>query len=283
MKNNKELILPYELPGTLGSLSKHEQEICDKSVFEIKKSVELSDHLDIIHESLEVLYFLSHDYRNQTDDELTIQCLGTRIFNSAVSSLKMLLSGYYQSSLMFQRDIIETQFLLDFLTIERPDGQSEISAWKNCTNQERQNRYRPKKIRTALDKRDGFKHKNREARYHEFSEYATHPSYPGFELLAPDGLVKIGPFFHLPSLADLLKVSARHTLGAAIVLDCHFPLKKLSLGVPKKLAWHYLEGLLDFIDNVDTWADKYWETSLSRGGTDEIRAEIAKLKADDPD
>lgn len=278
MGGDGKLILPYDLPGDLGLLGKQEQEMRDKSVFEINKSTELSDHLELIRESLGIIYFLSRNYRHQTDDELTIQCLGTRIFNSIASSLKMLLSGYYQGSLMFQRDILETSFLLDFFTIERPDGQSEISAWKVC--EKRHIEYAPVKIRIALDERDDLTEQKRRERYVELCEYGTHPSYAGFIMLAPDELVKIGPFFNLDFLVRVLYALAVYALTAMLTYQSYFPINKLSTGVVKDTLKQFLKGYLGSWDRLTSWSKKYWEIDPSKYSIDNIRTEIAKLEAE---
>jgi len=106
MDDKHRLILPYELPEKLQSLYKHEEDIHKQSIFEINKDQKLSDHLEIVQASLEMIFNLNMGYENRTDNELTIQCLGTRLFNSVVSSLKLLLAGYYQNSFALQRDIL---------------------------------------------------------------------------------------------------------------------------------------------------------------------------------
>ena len=54
--------------------------------------------------------------------------------------------------------------------------------------------FRPRDIRDALDKRDGGKSRRGEV-YEAMSESATHPTYVGNKLIAPNALAKIGPFF----------------------------------------------------------------------------------------
>ena len=75
--------------------------------------------------------------------------------------------------------------------------QYKISDWKQSDKQKRFNKYRQKKIRDRLDNRDGLKENNRNHKYQIMCEYAAHATYPGFKLVAPKKLVKIGPFFDL--------------------------------------------------------------------------------------
>jgi len=116
MNDKSNLILPW-LPENLESLNKQEEENRTQSILQINADPKLKDHLEIVYASLNMLYNITISYKNQTDDELTIQYIGIRLFNSIVSSFKLLLTGYYQSSVILQRDILEIGFLLDFFSI----------------------------------------------------------------------------------------------------------------------------------------------------------------------
>ena len=266
MDNNSRLILPYELPENLESLYKHEEEIRKQSIFEINKDPKLVDHLEIVYASLDIIN-LNMAYKNQTDDELTIQFLGTRLFNSVVSSLKMLLAGYYQISFMVQRDILETGFLLDFFSIDP----SKIPDWKNSSSEERYKKYSPSVIRKALDDRDGFKRRKRGQTYQQMCEYATHPTYIGFRLLAPERSVKIGPFFSLKYLTSALEGLAMYVPNFTVIYTSHF-VEHLHFGLPRESLKPFLEADMDYMDRIKTWCGKYsGVVDLSRFSTDDIR------------
>jgi hypothetical protein len=55
---------------------------------------ELRDHIHMIQEAMNMLWVFTHDHTRKNDDELTMQFLGIRLFNSAASSY----SGYYQNA-----------------------------------------------------------------------------------------------------------------------------------------------------------------------------------------
>ena len=103
------------LPENFISLHKHEEQIRVESLHLFEAHQNLSDHLAMIHGSMAMIYALAHDHANATDDELTIQYLGLRAFNSAAASMKLGLSGYYQSAFSIVRDIFETVALVDYL------------------------------------------------------------------------------------------------------------------------------------------------------------------------
>lgn len=234
--NNKTNIL-LKLPKNLQSLHEHEEKIHKKSVLRINTHHELKEHLDIVYSSLNVI-FNTRFYEAQTDDELTIQALGIRLFNSIVSSLKLLLAGYYQSSVMIQRDILETGFLLDYFSIYP----SKISDWSNCNSRDRRINYGPKVIRDELNERDGVVESKRDETYKLMCELATHPTYRGFDLIAPEGLAETGPFYHLRFLIAIFKELAKWVPLFTLIHLNHFKNKKL----PSKL----LVARNEFIDKL---------------------------------
>lgn len=115
MHPTHNLILPY-LPQNLETLHKQEEQNRTSSILHVNSDPKLKDHLDIIYASLNMLFDLTISYKNHTENELTVQFLGIRLFNSSIVSLNLLLAGYYQGAVALQRDILETGFLLDYFT-----------------------------------------------------------------------------------------------------------------------------------------------------------------------
>ncbi len=122
-------------------------------------SEELTDHIHMIREAMNMLWAFTHDYTQKNEDELTIQFLGIRLFNAAASSIKLAHSGYYQNSFSALRDFLETFFLVDFL-VSNPET---ISEWRSADTKTLRNEFGPAAVRDALDKRDGFKGKKTQA------------------------------------------------------------------------------------------------------------------------
>lgn len=138
---------------------------------------------------------------NDSEDVLTIKYIGSRVFNTAMSAYRDALSGYYQVSFSNQRDLLETQFLLDLFRTER----SQIKIWKESDNQTRIEQFSPAKIRKTLDERDGFTERKREKKYKQFCEYASHVTYQGFKLIAnSNNLIEIGPFYDESKLLNTI-------------------------------------------------------------------------------
>ena len=110
----------------LHSLHEHEEKLRAQSLEAIKAEGVLTDHLNIVSEAMNVIYAFSHDYQHQSDNELTLQMLGIQLFNAAGASVKLALSGYYQKAFDQVRDVLETYFLVDYLTTYP----AKIAEWK---------------------------------------------------------------------------------------------------------------------------------------------------------
>jgi len=110
----------------LRTLHGEEEMVRVQSLTTIEQRADLHDHLAIIAETMNLIWAFSLEHTYQDDDELTMQLLGIRLFNAAAVSVKLALSGYYQKGLVHLRDVIETGFLIDYLTT-CPD---KIPEWK---------------------------------------------------------------------------------------------------------------------------------------------------------
>lgn len=235
------------LPENLNSLHKHEEQIRADSLRFIESQQNLSDHLAMIYESMGIIYVLAHDHANATNDELTIQYLGLRLFNSAASSVKLSLSGYYQSAFALVRDIFETVALLDYLHT----NPSKIAVWKASDKKQRITEFGPGAIRNALNDRDQFAGNRRKEMYDRLSEYASHATAPGFQLLAPEGLGQIGPFKSEKYLKAWLEEAVKFLAHGGTIFMRHFPNVEPSLLLEKA----------GFLDHANRWRNKYMGNS----------------------
>jgi hypothetical protein len=120
----------------LVSLHNQEEELRAKSLEAIKGDATLSDHWNLVAEAMNVIYAFTHDHIHESENELTLQYLGIRLFNAAGASIKLALSGYYQAAFHQVRDVIETQFLGRLpLDVSREDRRVEACGQKKacCT------------------------------------------------------------------------------------------------------------------------------------------------------
>jgi hypothetical protein len=199
------------IPQNLESLHNEEERIRTETCALISSSTVLSDHLELLHDAMDMINLLSVRHQSTSDNQLTIQMLGIRLFNTAAASTRLALSGYYQAAIHLARDLQEITYLLDYFH-HKP---SMIAVWKNADHKARSRLFGPTVIRKALETLSPQNNLPRERIYRIFSELAAHATYKGFQLLAPDGLIKCGPFFDQKGLeAWLGELSRWLTYGA---------------------------------------------------------------------
>jgi hypothetical protein len=232
-------------------LHAHEEQLRVESLALIAKRDDLTDHWKLVQEAMNVIYAFAHDHAHGSDDELTMQFLGIRLFNGAAASIKLALSGYYQKSFMHLRDILETYFLVDYLR----SNPAQIVVWKNADNRTLKRDFSPMRIREVLDKRDGYTSQQRKKIYDLISQYASHVTYRGFQMTAQGGLGQIGPFIDEAKLQAWLEEMAKRFGHAAICLLSDFEGQDHRLDLTRK---HYLEVM-------NAWGRNYYGPSFPQG------------------
>jgi hypothetical protein len=166
---------------------------------------------------MNAIYAFSHDHPHGSDDELTLQYLGIRLFNAGGASIKLALSGYYQKAFDHLRDIIETYFLVDYLSTY-PE---KIAEWKTADRKKRIAQFGAGAIRNALDKRDGHTSGARKHIYDLISEGASHATFNGISLTTtgPQNMAQVGPFFDKQKLSVWLLEMAMRLSHAAMMVS----------------------------------------------------------------
>jgi len=230
-----DLILP-KLPENLQNLRKEEDEVRAQSLLHINGNASFVDHLALVHDCLDAIHVHTISHKNVDEEELVLQRLGIRLFNSASCALSLLLSGYYQNAALTIRDLLETGFLVDYLRTDR----SQVKVWRDSPDDERRKNFQPWQIRDALDKRDGFTEKKRAEAYKLLSNYASHPTHAGFKLFSPSWMSKIGPFFEETYLKALLEELTKRLAAAADVYVRCFPSVKPNVQAARE---HFLSRL----------------------------------------
>ena len=229
----------------LTSLHKHEEELRTRSLAAIEANAALSDHWILVAEAMNAIYAFTHDHVHGSENELTLQYLGIRLFNAAGASVKLALSGYYQKAFDQIRDVLETCFLVDYLSTY-PE---KIDEWRRADKKKRISHFGPSFIRNALDKRDGYTSGARKKIYDLISEAASHASYSGISLTTtgPANMAQVGPFFDDKKFVTWLQEIAMRLSHAAVVLVSNPEGNDVKLLTTRK---HYLEV-------VNEWWSKY--------------------------
>jgi hypothetical protein len=197
----------------------------------------------------------------RNEDAGEIQHLATRLFNSCAASISLLLEGYYQGSLILQRDVLETGFLLDYFW----SAPAATSKWRMASAKERKTEYSPRQVRIELENVDRV---NRGPIYEAFCEHAAHPT-PLKKLTTIRGAEMVGPAFDQKKLFGCLGELARDVPYFAVVtgsiLVQYSPALSSDLDAYKDFLRPWIEAGLGLrlhrFDRSDmaTWAKALWE------------------------
>jgi hypothetical protein len=197
----------------------HEEELRRASMALIENDPELFRRLERVQKAMTVIFGYTIEYTSRSEDENTMQLLGVRLFNAAASSIKLALSGYYQTAFHQARDIMETGYLLDYF---RTSPHQRL-AWKQADRKARRQLFDPVKIRVALDERDGDTTRKRAAEYNKLSELASHATFRGFRLTTRGGFGELGPFVEKINLMVWLEEMVLRLGPAAVMYGTQFP------------------------------------------------------------
>ncbi|MCF6300015.1 MAG: hypothetical protein L3J52_02690 [Proteobacteria bacterium] len=217
------------------------------SINTIEQDGQLSKHFSAIHDSMDIISFIVNNNQNYSPDESTIMRLGIRNFNLTAGSLKLGLSGYYQSAISQIREIFETVMLLDYFGTYP----KKISEWTESDKKHRLKHFSPFQIRVQLDKRDGLKEQKRAEAYSLLSELASHPTSEGFKLFSPNSLSKIGPFFDDKYLKAWIQELVKLVPHGSVVFIELFNDSNLQL----------LKAQEHFLTNIKPWEEEFMCTN----------------------
>lgn len=172
----------------------------------LSNNPEGNKYIELFDTTFQALIATMEPNQDDTENDLVLKYIATRVFNHAMIAYRCALSGYYQGSYALQRDLLEIAFLADYFR-SYPE---KITEWKAASNEERLKNFSPGVIYKALDNRDQFNGQKRKAVYKQYCEYASHVSFSGFKLLANDqNKIELGPFYDeaklLSSFYDLCR------------------------------------------------------------------------------
>ena len=247
-------------PKRLTAIHEGQLILRSESVKAVTDDKDLLQHVSLIERAMDILYMCSTECSSslEADDEKVVRLLGMRLFNGCASSTQLTLSGLYQNAAMIMRDLLETVFLLGYFQ-QHPET---ISVWRTADTVARLKEFKPAKIRTALDEKDGFTKKKRKEAYDLLCELAVHPTYKGFQMLAPKGHdYHCGPFFDSTALKALIEELVKLAIQAAQNQGMFF----------KSNTRDQYEMKLEFMEMTGDWMEAYLGSPKNQKEIDEIR------------
>jgi len=245
-------------PQNFDRLAVGEDQIRQLSKAAIEASEDLSLHARMIEGALSMLDHMARRRPHSDEDDLVLQMLAARLFNSGASAMKLLMCGFYQSAVMVMRDILETTFLLDYFHSNR----DQIAAWRACDEKKRNREFGAMKIRIALDDRDDFTERKRDAAYQLLCRLGSHPTYTGFQMLQAKGsdLVIVGPFFEPSSLDAVLSELAKTIMQTG---------SQTRHAKERDITDYRMS--LDYMTMQADWSDHFFGTKVDRSKIAEIQ------------
>lgn len=252
-------------PENFDLLAGGEEEIRLKSRAHIVSSSDLTLHARMIERAMSMLDHTAKRRPHSDEDDLVLQMLAARLFNSGASAMKLLMTGYYQSAVMIMRDTLETTFLLDYFR----SNHDQIAVWRTCDEKQRIKQFGAGKIRNALDDRDGYTERKRGEAYNLLCQLGTHATYTGFQMLQAKGsnLAHVGPFFEPASLDAVLSELAKTIMQA---------------GAQTRYAEE--RDILDYRMSIDyltmqaEWSDHFFGTTMDRSKIAEIKEMVDEIE-----
>lgn len=223
----------------------------------ISSDPDLAAHLDLITLCMDAIW----KFVGQAGCELehgAVGLLGRRVFNDLAASLRLLFGGYFQVAGMALRDIYETSWLITYLSLHP----QELPRWQTATTYNEKQRFSPKRIRDALDRRDGFPDNHRSKIYWELCDLAAHPTLDGLSLLGPPG--------RAPECGPFMEHEAVHRTMESIVSAAYIGASNIAVSLRKDDTHDHAVGRLHL--EIRRWQHRFIDVPFSREQEEEIRA-----------
>ncbi|CDZ32812.1 hypothetical protein NOJ28_08950 [Neorhizobium galegae] len=255
------------IPENLSLLHSGEEDLRAKSIALIQASEDTTLHVSMIETCMDMLQYVRMNTPDMSEDQVIVALVGASVFNSIASAFKLLLGGYYQSSGLQIRYVMESGWLLDYL---RTDPKL-VQEWKATPEDKRQKKFGPGFIRDELDKRDGFTAKKRAEHYKRLCVLCGHPTFAGFAMLRPqpNADAHMGPFL----VPDLLEGCIQELVQVSITAWQSF-----MRFFPAKTVPDY-KARISYMEKQNVWLKHVYGKPDDMTAVDELKKLIVRLEA----
>ncbi|MBC7707581.1 MAG: hypothetical protein H7274_27030 [Rhodoferax sp.] len=211
------------MPNNLLLIHAHEEDLLKAALAHIDGTPPLTAHLQMAQDVMDHLVTLQQIPSEPGSDPHTVKLVALRLFNVGATAIKLGLSGYYQAAFQILRDSLELVNLIDLFNADS----SAIALWRTADEKTWKKEFLPVKVREKLESLPRYAGQRRDKLYGTYSNYASHTTYKGFQLIAPDNSPRLGPFFDQKLLKALLEDLALHlshaTLSVSATLETSNP------------------------------------------------------------
>lgn len=236
------------LPENLANMLEAEKNMREQILVATGADDECQDHLKILSGSLEWIKKIGTDRKHNTDDELVVLGLIARTYNDVSVAFGLIISGFYQASLMITRDIQESSLLIRRFALDT----SAIQRWKNGKEfSAGDNRKFLKKYENVVTKGNAD---DERILYGHFSTLGSHPTWKGILRMLvgqKNNLIYSEPFLDIDKLHLALMTLTSMTFSASdSIVTCFHNINALDLALEKDFS-------LRFIQTALAWLQKY--------------------------
>jgi hypothetical protein len=245
-------------PENFDILHQSEEYLRRESLEAIQASDALLHHFDMVGDSLDLIQYFVEQVHDRSESQSIVELLGVRLFNGLASTAHAMLVGYYQNSMMQQRDLLEVSFLLEYFRYNK----ALVVEWKSCTESERIRKFGAFQVRKFLDDRDSFTERKRETHYKHLCCLGANASYQGLQMLQPiaEADARCGLYFTETALTTAAGELAKISVEAANNVTAHHSSESLADGEIK----------LRFLKQQSLWFERFVGPAFDRGLLDRM-------------
>lgn len=255
------------IPENLSLLHGGEEDLRQKTIALIEASHDMSVHMERVESAMDMFHYIRTNTPEMTDDQVIVALIGASIFNSLASAIKLIFGGYYQSSGLQIRYVLESGWLLDYLRTDK----ALVQKWKTTHEDQRQKVFAPYLVRQALDKRDGFKEKKRDAHYKRLCVLCGHPSFAGFALLRPQSGADahMGPFLEITLLEQIIQ---------ELVMVANVAIQAFMRFYQAKTANDFKARIAE-MEGFNRWYEHVYEKKPDTAALDQLKRLVVQFEA----
>lgn len=219
---------------------KSSEEAATSSLVSLFRGAELIPLWRATDNAIHILYTATAQHNvggpcTHTIDEHTFMWLAGRAMTNTLAAVRLIVAGYYGPALALVRDVLVSTMLIQLFR-ERPN---EMAIWRTATSHERQNAFRPSKLKGKLNSHNVW---HRHEEWEQYSELAGHPTPSAAYMAYSEKHARrmVGPFTD-----EKLATHVVLQITLAVCDVCYQLLAALQLESRYAAEWKMIEAAFD--------------------------------------